>query len=138
MPSAFAPSDFAASGYGLNSNSTFQSAPTPTPAPSPAPAIPALSASDLDSVIAAETEWSGSFLKKVREAKKISLEDLSDYTRISRIYLHAIEQEDFQKLPAVVYVRGFLQQIAKRLKLPAEPLSLHYLERYKAGRSEKP
>ena len=90
---------------------------------------------DLESMIQNEQEWSGAFFRKVREAKRMTLEDLSDYTRISRIYLNAIEEEDFKKLPASVYVRGFLQQMAKRLKLPVDVAVSKYLERFKSATS---
>jgi flagellar biosynthesis protein FlhG len=90
-----------------------------------------------DAFIGAEETWTGPALRKVRESRRITLEDLSDYTRISRSYLHALEEENFAKLPAVVYVRGFLQQISKRLKLPVEQVTRNYLDRMKASAPEK-
>jgi flagellar biosynthesis protein FlhG len=95
------------------------------------------SGSDLDSVIQNEHNWSGAALRRVREAKRITLEDLSDYTRISRSYLQALEEEDFNKLPALVYVRGFLQQVSRRLKLPGDTVSIAYLARLKNARPDK-
>ncbi|MBC7398236.1 MAG: helix-turn-helix domain-containing protein [Bdellovibrionales bacterium] len=92
---------------------------------------------DLDTIIQNETDWSGAALRRVREAKRISLEDLSDYTRISRTYLQALEEEDFARLPAIVYVRGFLQQVGKRLKLPVETITPAYLLRLKNARPDK-
>lgn len=92
---------------------------------------------EMDILITQESCWSGAALKRVREAKRITLEDLSDYTRISRIYLHALEEEDFNRLPANVYVRGFLQQVSKRLKLPSELVSNQYLERLKTARPDR-
>jgi flagellar biosynthesis protein FlhG len=88
-------------------------------------------------LIGQEETWSGPVLRKIRESRRITLEDLSDYTRISRSYLHALEEENFSKLPAVVYVRGFLQQISKRLKLPVDQVTRHYLDRMKASAPEK-
>lgn len=93
--------------------------------------------SDIDALIQNEQEWSGAAIRRVREAKRISLDDLSDYTRISKSYLQAMEDEDYNRLPAVVYVRGFLQQLAKRLKLPAEALTQKYVARMKAARPDK-
>jgi curved DNA-binding protein CbpA len=95
------------------------------------------SGSDLDSVIQNEQNWTGAALRRVREAKRITLEDLSDYTRISRSYLQALEEEDFNKLPALVYVRGFLQQVSRRLKLPGDTVSIAYLARLKNARPDK-
>jgi curved DNA-binding protein CbpA len=131
--------NFAAAGYGLssgNEKSAFDE-PSTTPAQRSATIAPLSTQNlfnapvDVDAWIASETEWGGSFIRRIREAKRMSLEDLSDYTRISRAYLAAIEDENIKKLPALVYVRGFLQQIAKRLKLPVDTLIQKYLERIK-------
>ena len=91
---------------------------------------------DLEAMIQNEQNWNGAALRRMREARRISLEDLSDYTRISRIYLHALEEDDFNKLPALVYVRGFLQQVSRRLNLPADAVSLSYLARMKSARPD--
>jgi len=95
------------------------------------------SLNDLDLIIQNEQQWSGAALRRIREARRITLEDLSDYTRISRTYLQALENDDFNKLPALVYVRGFIQQISKRLKLPTEVVSQAYLTRLKSARPDK-
>ena len=92
---------------------------------------------DVDTLISAEQEWSGASIRRIREARRISLDDLCDYTRISKSYLGALEEEDYNRLPAVVYVRGFLQQIGKRLKLPVEVLSQKYISRMKTARPDK-
>lgn len=84
-----------------------------------------------------ETEWKGETLRKAREYRQISLEELSDYTRISRSYLLAIEAEDYKKLPASVFLRGFVFQIAKRLRLPYDQVAVAYLTRYRRACPEK-
>lgn len=95
------------------------------------------SVNDVDSLIQGENEWSGPALRRIREARRMSLDDLADYTRISRAYLNALEEEDYQRLPAMVYVRGFLQQVSKRLKLPVETVVIRYLDRFKSARPDK-
>ena len=92
---------------------------------------------DVDLLIETEQDWSGAAIKRIREAKKITIEDLADFTRISKMYLHAIEEEEYQKLPAAVYCRGFLQQVAKRLKLPTELMVNKYIARMKTVRPDK-
>jgi curved DNA-binding protein CbpA len=94
-------------------------------------------ATDVELLIQNEQEWSGASLRRIREARRMTLDDLADYTRISKSYLRAIEEEDYQRLPAVVYVRGFLQQMAKRLKLPIEIVIQKYLDRFKTARPDK-
>lgn len=84
-----------------------------------------------------ETEWSGLFLRRIREARKISIEEMADFTKISRTYLNAIENEDYSRLPAATYVRGFVTQVAKRLRLPHDKVALAYLTRYKTACPDK-
>jgi curved DNA-binding protein CbpA len=80
--------------------------------------------------IANETEWRGALLRRIREMRRYSLDDLAQITKISKTYLLAIEEESFEKLPAPVFVRGFLLQIAKTLKIPTEPVAQAYMLRY--------
>ena len=77
------------------------------------------------------TEFTGDFLRKIREYKNLDLERLSDMTKVSRMYLQGIEMEDFGKLPAPVYVRGFVFQYAKCLKLKPEIVANAYVARMK-------
>jgi curved DNA-binding protein CbpA len=86
---------------------------------------------DFEQKINAETEFKGPFLKEVREYKNITLDELCDYTKISKSYLSAIEEEDFAKLPAFPYLRGFIVQVAKALKLPHEKVAQAYMAHYK-------
>lgn len=75
-------------------------------------------------------EWTGDLIKKMRELQHLSIEELSQSTKISKTYLKAIENEEFHKLPAPVYIRGFVTQLSKILKLPHETVAAHYMERY--------
>jgi curved DNA-binding protein CbpA len=77
-----------------------------------------------------EREWSGPFLQKVRSATKISIEEMAEITKVSKTYIQAIEEENFKKLPAPVYVRGFVLQIARALRLPTDAVASAYLSRY--------
>ena len=54
----------------------------------------------------------GRYLQSIRLEKKISLEQVSEQTRIGRGNLLLIEQEDHEGLPAAVYVKGFLRAYA--------------------------
>jgi cytoskeletal protein RodZ len=69
----------------------------------------------------------GQYLQRQRENNKISLESISQGTRIKSAFLQALEEDAFHLLPAETYVRGFLQCYAKFLHLdPAEVLSLYH------------
>ncbi|HNW96499.1 MAG TPA: helix-turn-helix domain-containing protein [Candidatus Paceibacterota bacterium] len=56
-------------------------------------------------------------LKKERETKRLSIDDLSLQTNIPSKYIVALEEFDFISLPAPVYVQGYLKKIAKNLDL---------------------
>ncbi len=91
---------------------------------------------DLDHKIQEEKDWRGSFLREIRESRRISIEELAEYTKISKNYLKAIEAEDYEALPAAVFVRGFLLQLARRLQMPAEKVAATYLARYRQAKPE--
>jgi transcriptional regulator with XRE-family HTH domain len=59
----------------------------------------------------------GRYLREAREARGIDLRDAAQQTRISLQYLKALEMEDFTKLPGAVFVRGFLKNYCKFLRL---------------------
>lgn len=54
----------------------------------------------------------GHYLQSIRLEKKIGLEQISEQTRIGLGNLLLIEQEDHERLPAAVYVKGFLRAYA--------------------------
>ncbi len=87
--------------------------------------------------IARETEWKGITLRRIREARGVSIEELSEYTKISKAYLLALEEENFAKLPAPVFLRGFVIQVAKFLKLPHDKVAAAYMSRRTAHDSAK-
>ncbi len=62
-------------------------------------------------------------LKKTREEKKISLDQIFNKTRIDKTYLIAIEEGNFSILPEV-YMKAFLKEYAKSIDLdPIEIIS---------------
>lgn len=95
----------------------------------------------LASVIATmrDIEIGGNEIRKIREAIGMSAQVLSDRTRISRFILVSIEDETFDVLPAVTYVRGFLNSISKTLKLDkefAEKVLMDYISRMKKAKTD--
>ncbi len=55
----------------------------------------------------------GQELKQLREAKKISLEEISQITHISIRFLQSIERDDYKELPGEIYNRSFIKRLAK-------------------------
>lgn len=85
--------------------------------------------SELAREIGPDTEFTGALLRKVRESQGIELGEISNRTKISRAHLTAIEEETWTTLPAVVYVRGFISEYAKYLRLDASQVQRSYLRR---------
>ncbi len=82
--------------------------------------------------ITPDTEFGGALLRAVRESQGTSLQQISERTKVSLNYLRCIEEDEFEQLPAAVYVRGFVTEVAKCLRLDPEQVSQSYLRRYKA------
>lgn len=68
----------------------------------------------------------GEKLKKVRGERRVSLADISRSTGIKAAYLERIENGEYDKLPADVYVRGFLRRLAEYLGLREGPVLRQY------------
>ncbi|MBR4530842.1 helix-turn-helix domain-containing protein [bacterium] len=62
---------------------------------------------------------SGDLLRKIREEVGISYELIISRTKISKMVLDAIENDKYAQLPADLYVKNFVQQYCKTLKLNA-------------------
>ncbi len=81
-------------------------------------------------------ELSGSVLRRLRQSCPASLEEVAEITKISKRYIIAIEENDFDSLPAAVYVRGFVCEYARVLGLDPQRVAQSYMtlyKRYKAG-----
>ena len=79
------------------------------------------------------TEFTGAFLRRVRESLGIDIVDIAARTKIARAHLVAIEDESFADLPALVYARGFVRELAKSLKLDPAQVDRSYLRRMREG-----
>lgn len=80
-------------------------------------------------VLDESTEVTGALLRQARKALGLTLDDYVEKTKISIYYLRNIENEDFQDLPASVYTKGYLKQLAHILGLDPELVVKGYLER---------
>lgn len=72
--------------------------------------------------------FTGEFLRKIREYKKVTIERMAEMTKISKTYIRNIEEDEFSKLPADVYTRGFVYQYAKCLKLTPDLVASSYIQ----------
>ncbi|MGK3991226.1 helix-turn-helix domain-containing protein [Sorangium sp. So ce136] len=72
----------------------------------------------------------GRYLRRTREARAMSVEEVARATRIPVISIERIEADHFDDLPGEVFVRGFLKAYARAVSLPMEEV----LARYTASR----
>jgi cytoskeleton protein RodZ len=69
----------------------------------------------------------GPILKRTREERRVTLDDVARETRLSKRYLGALEDEAIGKLPGGTYNRSYLRTYAAFLRLDAEPLLRQYV-----------
>ena len=76
----------------------------------------------------------GAYLKRLREEKNLSIEDVSARLYLTPHIIEALEQDDHERLPIETYVYGYLQNYAKLLDTPADQV----VAMYKADTTEQP
>lgn len=69
----------------------------------------------------------GEKLKKTRENKKFTLDDVAVSTKISVRMLRALEEEKFNQLPGGVFNKGFVKAYARHLGLDEEKTVAEYV-----------
>jgi cytoskeleton protein RodZ len=79
----------------------------------------------------------GDELRREREIRGISLKEIADATKVSKRFLEAIERNDYRKLPAAVFTRGFIREYARYLGLNADDMVTRYMH-YVETTSEEP
>lgn len=95
--------------------------PPPTAGPPPAPAAPFEPPAD--------AEWSGALIRQARLAAGLTVEHVSDRTKVQRAVIESIEEERHDRLPPAVYLRGILRSLAAVLRLDADRVARSYLDR---------
>ncbi len=70
----------------------------------------------------------GKCLKRERELRNLSIEEVSKSTRIKESFLKALEEDRYDLCPPSFYVRGFLTSYARYLGLDPEGILLRYQE----------
>lgn len=64
----------------------------------------------------------GRQLREARERVGWSVDDVVNQIKLAPRQVHALEADDFESLPEVAFVRGFVRSYAKALKLDPQPL----------------
>jgi hypothetical protein len=78
----------------------------------------------------------GSSLRDARVRQELDFAELEERTKIRPKYLRALEDEQFDTLPAPTYVRGFLRSYADALGLDGQPFVDEYNSRFAVGDDE--
>jgi hypothetical protein len=102
-----------------------------------APEVPAARppAGDRGLVIPEGAPFTGDVLRLAREARGLTLSQVSERTKISKRYLEHVEADHYEALPAVVYLRGILMAISKELRLDGQKVARSYLQAFDAARA---
>jgi curved DNA-binding protein CbpA len=103
--------------------------------PPEAPVVPFPTSSEEDGAEKVEVPeiLSGPELKRIREARGVSLRHMANVTKIGTRFLEYIEEDRFAFLPAPVYLRGFLQEYARMVSLDPRRVAEAYMKRLGAG-----
>jgi cytoskeleton protein RodZ len=65
-------------------------------------------------------------LPRFRRKTGVSLEDIAQETKISLLFLRAIEAEEFEKLPGGIFTTSYLRQYAAAIGYDQVELLAHY------------
>jgi curved DNA-binding protein CbpA len=82
--------------------------------------------------------WTGEVLRRVREARGMTLQQIAERTKVTRHHLENIEADRYARLPAPVYLRGILMSLAKELRLDGQKVARSYLEQVAAAQAVPP
>lgn len=83
-------------------------------------------------------ETMGHVFKSTRERKRISLSQAAAKTRIKLQHLEMMERDDFSRMPAPAYARGFIRMYADFLGLQSGPLIEEYNALHQPGNRARP
>jgi curved DNA-binding protein CbpA len=81
-----------------------------------------------------EGVYDGRALRATRQHLGLELDEIAELTKIGERYLRLIEANRFADLPAPVYLRGFLREFAKALRLEPGLVVESYMEQYEESR----
>ena len=72
------------------------------------------------------SETFGEYLRRERELRQITLHEISEGTKIAIHMLKAMESDQWDKLPAEIFIKGFVKSYAEYLGLVPEDVLLRY------------
>lgn len=76
----------------------------------------------------------GETLRKAREAKGLTTSQVAEKTHILVQIINAMEHEDFSRIKAAIYGRGFVKLICECLEIDPKPLVAEFMDIYEGRR----
>jgi len=76
----------------------------------------------------------GKTLREAREAKGYSISQLAEITHILPQIIENLEKEDFTRIVAPIYGRGFVKLYCEAVDLEAQPLTMEFMEIFNGNR----
>jgi cytoskeleton protein RodZ len=80
----------------------------------------------------------GARLKREREQRSVTLDEISLSTKISTRFLRALEEGHFEQLPGGIFNKGFVRAYARHLGIDEEQAIADYLAANGGAQPEKP
>lgn len=80
----------------------------------------------------------GEHLRREREMRGVSLDEIAAATRISTRFLEALESEQWDRLPGGAFNRGFIRSIARFLGIDEDALVAEYAYEHKDASASQP
>ena len=71
----------------------------------------------------------GEFLRRERELRHIELNEISKITKIKKAYLQAIENDTYDELPDIAFVKGFIRAYCNYIGLDSEQ-TVNYFQQF--------
>ncbi|MDP8217364.1 MAG: DUF4115 domain-containing protein [Candidatus Theseobacter exili] len=72
----------------------------------------------------------GDKLRQAREEKNLTLESVSEVTKVKLVYLKALENDEFEKVVAPTYAKGFLKIYSEFLGLDSSKMVQEYMNEH--------
>jgi flagellar biosynthesis protein FlhG len=93
---------------------------------------------ELESDVEEESgDFDGAKLRRARLRRGFELDQIADITKVNIRILRQLEEENFEDLPATVYVRGFLSAYARTIGLDPARVVSSYVPRVETARSSQ-
>lgn len=78
----------------------------------------------------------GTFLKKERKKAKLQMSEVAEKLKTKKSFIEALEEDDFNNLPAKVYLRGLVKNYCDLLEVPSKKFLRQLDKEYKIPQSD--